>query len=179
MSNRYFIGLAVPGNLAAVITTARQQFGEAGEALSRKSEPHLTLVPPFETQDTVDRMADELARSLALIEPFTATTTGLDSFPPKVWYLGVEPHESLVALHELTMRVVETRPDEYRFRRSSEQFHPHLTILTHLTADDFYRAKALLTKQATPATSWRVSAVTIYRYDLGRWQPVRSIPFSA
>ncbi len=175
---RYFIGLSVPDELAAAIVDIRRQFGVAGEAINKNSEPHMTLIPPFETSIAPEAIADELARSLTLIEPFTLETTKLGSFPPRVWYLGVEPHESLIALHELVARVIETRPSEYHFRGGSEKFHPHLTLMTRLTPDEFRAAEAILRATNLPPTSWRVDTIQLYRRETDRWERDRAISFA-
>ncbi len=174
--NRYFVGLAVPDELATAITALQRRFRAAGEVAIKKAEPHLTLVIPFDTELSAAELVAAAKDAVDSTPPFTLTTAGIDTFSHRVFYVSVAPSEPLSALQTRLQTTIANRPDTHLVR-NDWTFRPHITIVGQLTEAAFTAGHSIVAATPIEPTSWTVDAVTLYQQTGEWWESVQMIPF--
>lgn len=119
---------------------------------------HLTIVPPFEGAESEAICA---FRSLqGLIQPFTARTQGFGYFPEYgCWYLGVEPHPSIISLEQIARESFST----FKLLPRIEPRVYHVTIANDADSDDASSLLAVILSSAqAPLLALRFKSVSLF-----------------
>ena len=131
MSARTFIALELSESLKEGILALTEELSGRGVRASwaRRSTLHLTLKFLGDVEETSLReIVAAVARASSRVSAFSFQTRSLGAFPstrrPRVLWLGIEPQDELLALHE----AVESELADLGFPRERRRFHPHLTI---------------------------------------------------
>lgn len=177
---RYFIGYLIEGDAAAWHAELTRCFAETF-GLRRAHEtipPHITLVPPFDTDDIerVEGVVGELLRQRKSPDPFRMT--GFDRFGERVAFVDIR-------VEEAAYRVVEDVRTRIRgvVAPVSEEpvypWRPHATLADQMTPEVMASVWEYLQHVKKPSFSLPFTAVTLFRKADGVWAPEKSFPFGA
>ena len=160
----YFIALlpdqAIRDEVTAFKQTARERFG-SGHAL--RSPPHVTLIPPFRSEQTDFTLLQPFAQAQP---PFAVRLRNFDRFDSRVIFVHVEPEPSLSACQT---RLVTFCRDHFGIRLDARPFHPHMTVaFRDLERSVFGEAWSYFSEQSYER-SFRADAVTLLRHTEHGW----------
>jgi 2'-5' RNA ligase len=175
---RYFIAALLHDEPKWRIDALREhlatQFG-VKEAL--KIPPHITLYPPFETED-VSVLLPAL-KTIADQTPISSVgVTGFNHFDDRVWFVDVDQSAELHALKNKIDHAVHETVKLIGVRRPERPNHFHITLATKdVTPEAFQALKAFLASEPLPFSALPIDNITLLRHDDHLWTPARSFPF--
>lgn len=122
-SKMYFLAVVAPAHINEQVLKWKHYMREHyGCAVALKSPAHITLVPPFWMDTSLEKklMADVDAFAAQQYQ-FDIQLKNFDAFKPKVIFVGVEKNDELSKLRSAL-------EDHLNFKKETRPFHPHLTI---------------------------------------------------
>lgn len=127
----YFIAIVLPNNLNAPILKLKQWMHEDwGCKVGLKSPAHLTLVPPFWMDETLEQsLLQDLDGLGAQLSSFEVATNNFSAFKPRTIFIATAPNEALAKAKKVTDQFIKERP-QYGAKVDNRPFHPHITIAT-------------------------------------------------
>lgn len=141
-SNHYFIAIVAPGHVDSEVREFKYYMRDRyGCTVALRSPAHITLVPPFWMDDSLE---DELVKDLAVFASrqasFPVSVQNFDAFSPRVIFLAVQENARLGHL-KLSLEEFLVSLNKYPVRRETRPFHPHMTIANRdLRKKDFLPA---------------------------------------
>jgi len=160
----YFLALLAPAQINEQVLKWKHYMREHyGCVVALKSPAHITLVPPFWMDVSLEKklMADVDAFA-AQQHPFDIHLKNFDAFKPKVIFVGVEKNDEL---HRLKLSL-----ENYLDKKEARAFHPHLTIANRdLRKKDFAPAFEHFSKIEYHA-SFTVNGIALLQHDGTQWQ---------
>ena len=166
----YFIAIEPPNDLSKRIREIQRDFKERyGSRKSYDSFPHITLVPPFRSEESSENSLIEKFHKIALPEqPFEIILDGFGSFSNrKNPVIFVKPHPS-AHLNMMRNALV------HHFTEAEDFFHPHLTVAyKDLTPENFQRAWTEYNIKEFNG-KWTVNSVKLYKHYDRLWNLVAS-----
>jgi 2'-5' RNA ligase len=169
---RYLLLLRVPDEAEEYIKQIRRRFGFQGPKL----RPHITLVPPFNT----DLTRDQLISLLSNIDfpGFKQSLNGVGFFEKrnKVIYVDVVLNDFLMNLY-LDIRNLLEPVSKRAYGKGAlfrSEYKPHITIAKRLLNQDFLKAKSRLAEEEL-AIDWKVDCFWLYYFSTNnnRWEPLK------
>ncbi len=120
----YFLGLTLPGELRETIESERRWMQKKwGNRSGMKTEPHITLIPPFDCDFSVHDIKEIL--SGIVFPPVKVSVSGYGSFGERTIYAHVERSRELeVLLREIS----KTLCDNGIRIKEEKRYTPHITI---------------------------------------------------
>ena len=179
-SQRFFIALVPPPEIQASVNRVKQYFAQTyGASKAFNSPPHITLQPPFEWPSNRDMgELDRGLRDFAMGKGVVAIALrNFGAFPPKVIYIDVIQHPSLMTLKKDLSALMKNRYGCVDPRYPD--FCPHMTVaFRDLTQAAFHQAwpefeQKLLTLDFTAQT------LTLLRHDAQQWQIHQAYSFGS
>lgn len=160
----YFIALlpnpVVQDEVTRFKETARDRFG-SGHAL--KSPPHITLIPPFGSNQTDFSALQTFAQAQ---EPFAVQLRHFNRFGSRVIFVDVLPEPPLLACQAQLATFCHGR---FGIKPDTRPFHPHMTVaFRDLQRAVFPAAWAYFSTQSYERT-FTAEGVTILRHTGQRW----------
>ncbi len=168
---QYLLLLRVPNEAEEYVKQVRERFGFQ----SPKLHPHITLVPPFNTDLTRDRLVSLLSN--LDFPSFKQSLDGVGFFEKrnKVIYLDVVINDFLMNLY-LDIRNLLEPVSERAYGRGTlfrSEYKPHITIAKRLSNQDFLKAKSKLAEDEF-AVDWKVDCFWLYYFSANnRWEPLK------
>ncbi len=140
-----------------------------------RSPPHVTLFMPFQWRD--DR-EEKLIEHLSQIDhpEVKLELSGFDAFPPRVLYMDVVQHNSLMDLQQhvlkLVRRILPSKDGNYKDRG----FTPHLTLaFRDLRKSEFQKAWEAYKDREFKAEQ-RIVDVCLLKHNGKYWEIFRKFP---
>ncbi|MDB5241149.1 MAG: 2-5 ligase [Spirosoma sp.] len=169
----YFIALlpdqVIQDEVTAFKQTALERF-ESGQAL--KSPPHITLIPPFRSNETQFSALQSLANKE---KPFQVDLRNFDRFSSRVIYVNVLPHPTL--LHH-QKRLADLCSSQWGIIPDSRPFHPHMTVaFKDLKRSVFPEAWAYFSTLSYERF-FMAQAFTLLVHSGQRWEVDKTFPFA-
>ena len=156
------VAIAVPEPYASELQTHRAMFGDP---LALAIPSHVTLVPPTEVVDDLDRVLDHLALVAERHQAFGLRLRGTATFRPVSPVVFVAVTEGISACEMLAHDVRQGPLGQ----KLEFPYHPHVTVAHHLdeaALDEAYDALA------DYACAFDVDAFSLYVHgDDGVWRP--------
>lgn len=174
MTNLYFVALlpdpAIQDEVTAFKQTAQERFG-SGHAL--KSPPHITLIPPFRT----DQPDFSVLRTFADEQrPFRVQLRHFDRFGNRVLFVKVVPDQTLLSCQAQLALFCQ---NQLAIRPDPRPFHPHMTVaFRDLQQSVFADAWGYFSAQVYERT-FIADAVTLLRHTGQRWAIEQTFLFNA
>ncbi len=127
----YLIALVPPQEILDDVLQIKNEFKlRYGASHALKLPGHITLQMPFWVQEnnyiSLKNHLDELSKKQ---HAFPITLDGFDSFPPRVIFIKITPHDAIVQLQLALQDALPITLFEYPKQRQTE-IHPHLTVAT-------------------------------------------------
>jgi 2'-5' RNA ligase len=138
----YFIAVMAPEEVNNQVKQWKHYMREHyGCVVALRSPAHITLIPPFWMQDSLEKELIRDISSFAATQPsFNISLINFDAFRPKVIFVRIEKNESLAQLKQALEQYLLSL-SKYPVKKESRPFHPHLTIANRdLRKKDFYPA---------------------------------------
>ncbi len=167
----FFLGITLPDDLAEEVENLRRRF------TAPRTAPHITLLPPFTWSGNDHELVGVISIALAQCSPPTIRVEGLGHFGRGVLYINVELSSELGVLHGRLKRCLEERGvGDFPGGRP---YHPHITLATRLTPDDFHRYSEELSGYS-PSQEFECRDVALFGMQVQgrfrRWQVIKQIP---
>lgn len=165
MHTRYYIGIAVPDELATQITAVQQQLFDPTVAIM-PLQPHITILPPPAVEPIpAEILIPKIRRAATTFVPLTITLTHVGTFQHRAVYLEATGP----SLHPLQQALTALLPEPSRVRYiPRKDFHPHVTlnqaIRGHTLPGNLVAAYQDQLHHLLPAT-FTVSRLTLYQMD--------------
>jgi 2'-5' RNA ligase len=169
----YFMALLpdqlIQDEVTAFKHTALERF-ESGHAL--KSPPHITLIPPFRSNEIHFSALQTLANEQ---KPFPVHLRNFDRFGSRVIFVNVLP-DSTLPTHQ--KRLANFCSDQWGIRADSRPFHPHMTVaFKDLKQSVFPEAWAYFSAQSYER-QFMAQAYTLLVHTGQRWAIDKTFDFT-
>lgn len=126
MSNRYFIGLALPPELSEPLTGLKQQLHYKTEHSLSPLVPHITLLHPSSLDTSPPEvLLPQIKEIAAPYLPLLLRLDSVETFDHEVLYIKVYSPE----LEELQSKLVELLPTSMQVDYHKRPYTPHSTLL--------------------------------------------------
>ncbi|HSS67608.1 MAG TPA: 2'-5' RNA ligase family protein [Nocardioidaceae bacterium] len=156
------VAIAVPEPYASELQTHRAMFGDP---LALAIPSHITLVPPTEVVDNLDRVLDHLALVAQRHQAFGLRLRGTATFRPVSAVVFVAVTEGISACEMLAHDVRQGPLGQ----KLEYPYHPHVTVAHHLDESALDEAYDAL---ADYDCAFDVDAFSLYIHgDDGVWRP--------
>lgn len=120
----YFLGLTLPGDLRETIESERRWMQKKwGNRSGMKTEPHITLIPPFDCDLSLHDIKGIL--SDIVFPPVGVSVSGYGSFGERTIYAHVERSREL---EDLVREISKTLRDNGIRVKEEKRYTPHITI---------------------------------------------------
>jgi 2'-5' RNA ligase len=167
----YFIALPLNEKVDESIRKIQWEFSTRYESSRQlKIPPHITLIPPFESENSFLEGLKVLIESVCLHQPtLSIRLNGFGTFREKVVYAGVEKTVELIQLQE---KIQTKMVEQLGFKKKSyfNDFTPHVTVANRdLTPENFQKAKKEFMDRPFHAT-FIAHHILIYIYEQGVWK---------
>ncbi len=176
---RYFIAILLHDEPKWQIDALRDELAarfSVKEAL--KIPPHITLYPPFETED-VTALIPKLKEIAEKTKIFSANVTRFHHFDDRVWFVDVEQGAELHALKKRIDGVVDTTVPRSASPRNQRPVHFHITLATKDVGPKAFQAlKAFFDAEPLPFSTLPIDNITLLVHQNHAWQAERVFPFS-
>lgn len=168
----FFIALIPPEPLRSLVQKLKARFSSSfSTKKALNSPPHITLIPPFRTDEAeITSIVNQIEEFVLNESTFEITLMGFGAFQPRVIYIDVEPNNNLESLQKrLSSTLMVTN--------EPKQFKPHLTIATRdLTPEKFRRAWNIY-KNEPFNESFHATAVYLLKHNGRSWDIYQEYPF--
>jgi 2'-5' RNA ligase len=126
----YFIAVVLPPHLDEKIQAWKQWMKENyGSKVGLKSAAHITIAPPFWTDEENEILLRQDMELLAqTINQFQIATDNFSAFKPRTIFVAVEKNNELNGLKKASDDFF--RKTAYGIKIENRPFHPHITIAT-------------------------------------------------
>ncbi len=176
---KYFIGIVLAGETKRRFEQLRKEVCHiSGSTRALDYPPHITLRIPFESEDDMGRLKDELEKYSSRIRGFEIMSTGIMYFEHAVCFLDVEQDPRLNELAEdmddLTAKSVAIQRES--LRRPTRHFHATLAF-RDLTEEGYARIRTAEPMLVVPTLAIAVDHVALLRQEDGLWKVERTFPF--
>lgn len=175
---RYFIGYALHLEEAQTVEHLRELLEEQfAVRWARRTPPHITLFPPFETPDT-KLLQTGLSRLAAQTPSISVPTIGFNHFRQHVWFIDLDAPPILFHLYFGLEKVVLASTPSSQVPRPRPP-HFHITLATKdIPPSTFSAIKQLLAQQPLLLPRIRMDHLSLYRYHLKHgWIIEQQFPF--
>jgi 2'-5' RNA ligase len=166
----YYAALVLPPELNAQILPMKEWMRERfGCTVGLKSPAHITLLPPFWMQPSLEGdFRDEMDAFAAMRFSFDICTRNFSAFRPRTLFIDVIVDEHLKNL-KLACDAWFRQHTQYGTKHETRPFHPHITIATRdLPKSSFAEAWSHFEKK-TFRECWRADAVSILKHNGRGW----------
>jgi 2'-5' RNA ligase len=159
------VAIAVPEPWAGELQRLRASFGDP---LAEAIPTHVTLVPPTEVSDSLDKIERHLAEVAAATAPFSLHLRGTATFRPTSPVVFISLVEGISSC-ELLAAAIREGP---LHQDLAFPYHPHVTVAHDIDDQALDRAFDQL---ADYSCAFDVAAFHLYVHgDDGVWRPARS-----
>ena len=171
----YFVGIIPPEDIFAEVHAFKERIAEKYHSQGAlRSPPHITLFPPTQTQEAMEKQFTSLLDEIAgHHHTFEISLNGFGAFPPKVIF--VKPEKEL-RMNVLSREIV----DNYIHHISpvmelrTFKFKAHITIgYRDLTPEMFAAAWGEL-KNKQYKRSFTATEVALFKHDSKKWNIIHS-----
>lgn len=175
----YFIAVVLPADLNTKILAYKKWMQENwGCKVGLKSPAHITLVPPFWMDESLE---PPLIKDITLLStqftPFEIDTHNFSCFKPRTIFIEPVLTDNLRNLKKETDQFFKTHY-QYGAKVDTRPFHPHITIATRdLRKSAFAEAWPHFEKQ-TFEHSFRADAISLLRHNGNTWDVVHTAHFA-
>ena len=176
----YFIALIPPKAIRQQVEALKKEMKlrfNAGHAL--KSPAHITLQMPFKQNQIDERVLLSVLEEFAHHEkPFHLGLNGFSCFEPRVIFVKITDHTSIISLHSRLGPVLIKRLG-FTPESVNPRLHPHMTIATRdLKKDDFYLAWRELEGRQF-GCSFVSYSIALLKHNGKNWDVLRELPFDS
>lgn len=170
----YFLALLPDQGIQDEVTGFKQLAQERfGTSQALKSPAHITLIPPFRTEQTDFSALQPMARAQ---DPFTVQLCHFDRFGSRVIFVDVVPEPILLSYQK---RLADFCDRQLEITSDSRPFHPHMTVaFKDLKPSVFPDAWDYFSAQAYERT-FTARGVTLLVHTGQRWLVDRTFAFSS
>lgn len=177
----YFYAIIPPEKIQASVTEIKKDFKHRYNAKhALKSPPHITLIPPFEYNNSEER------RLIENLELFSIETTNFllklenfGAFPPKVIYIKVLQSDYLLNIYNRFRKFMSENLGIENISHDSGKFKPHMTVaFRDLTKENFYMANAEY-KEKQISFSYLVQSISLLGHNGKFWEIVHEARFKS
>lgn len=120
----FFLGLTLPGKLRETIESERRWMQKKwGNRSGMKTEPHITLIPPFDSDLSLHEINQIL--SDIVFPPVEVSVSGYGSFGERTIFAHVERSREL---EDLVREISKTLCDNGIRVKEEKRYTPHITI---------------------------------------------------
>lgn len=128
--NLYMVALMPDAYLVDIIDSIRKEFARSFGAYAALKPPvHITLQPPFKSEETIEAHLDAaFARIASGTAPFRVQLSDYGFFREDVVYLNVEKSAALEQLHDRVLHVFEKGFPVTMEAKIFREYNPHITI---------------------------------------------------
>jgi len=175
----YFVAVVLPQVLNEKIQVFKTYMQERwGCTVGLKSPAHITLIPPFWMNETLERaLLHDLDLLCASVQPFQITMHQFAAFKPRTIFIEPVLHEDLKKLKRTVDVFCNTHP-QYGAKPDTRPFHPHITIATRdLHKQSFAEAWAHFENKKFEA-EFHVDALNVLRHNTRFWDVIHAAPFA-
>jgi 2'-5' RNA ligase len=166
----YFLAVVAPVQINEQVLKWKHYMREHyGCAVALKSPAHITLVPPFWMEISLEKdLMNDVDAFAAQQHSFEIRLKGFDAFKPKVIFVGIEKNEELKQV-KLALEDYLLAAGKYPVKKESRPFHPHLTLANRdLRKKDFAPAFAHFNTMEYEA-AFPVTGVSLLRHNGTQW----------
>lgn len=174
----YFIAVLAPAPVERQVLQWKIYMRDRhGCAAALKSPAHITLVPPFWMDPSLEQgLKNGLDLYSAAQDPFEIRLNGFGSFPPRVIYVSVEWSNELIRMQgELPGDLTVTGP--FPIKRELRPFHPHLTIAARDLFKKSYAEAWEFFKTKNYKAEWMAGGISLLRHNKKNWDVVYTSQF--
>ena len=129
--NMYYVAILAPREIDQQVLKWKNYFKEHhGCTVALKSPAHITIVPPFWMKEDLEneliKFIDEFSTGQ---DKFEIKLKDFSAFKPKVIFIDVEKHETLINLHKDFNDFI-LQKNKFPIEKDDRPFHPHVTVAT-------------------------------------------------
>ena len=123
----YFLAIVAPAQINEQVLKWKHYMREHyGCTVALKSPAHITLVPPFWMDISLEKnLMNDVDAFAAQQHKFEISLKNFDAFKPRVIFVGIEDNDEL---RELKLALENYLHLTYPIKKETRPFHPHLTI---------------------------------------------------
>lgn len=160
----FFIAILPDATIQQEVTAFKQQaltrFG-SGHAL--KSPPHVTLIPPFRSNQTDFAVLHQFAVQQP---PFTLRLNGFNHFDQRVIYVDVLPNQPL---NRCQQSVADFCSGHFGITPENRPFHPHMTVAFKDLRRSVFPEAWHYFSGLSYEREFQVKAITLLRHTGQQW----------
>lgn len=142
--------------------------------------PHLTLVPPFRTEEVHQPKIYELIQGICdEVESFPITIDRFGCFGKHTIFAEAEPSEKLEQLHHRLLTSLNKKEELLSSAiHYFQRYHPHITVGYRDLKDTFKEAWAYF-ENLPIHEKFTCTEVVLLRHDDEKWEIIAQFPFRA
>lgn len=161
----YFIGLTLPSPLREEIESVRKWMTKRwGNRSGMRTEPHITLIPPFETESPISEIIDMLSSlEYSLVE---VRVSGWGSFGERTIYARVEENRELEGLVNVLRNTL--RENGIALHRE-KRYTPHITIANRDIKPESFLPSMRYLGGIRMEETFTVSSFMVFEFSDYRW----------
>jgi 2'-5' RNA ligase len=177
----YFVGLLPPQNIRDEITLIKEFFLERyGVKHALKSPPHITMIPPFQWQESTEKqLVSGLDKFTQSESSFLITLENFGAFPPRVIYVDIIKNDLLTGLHERLNDYVSQEWSIPSGEKKGHPFNPHVTVaFKDLMKNQFYSAWPDF-KERKIRFGFEADGLSLLKHSTKQWEILHFSGFSS
>jgi 2'-5' RNA ligase len=174
----YFVAIVLPEELNKEVRVFKDRMlAKWGCKVGLKSPAHITLIPPFWMDETLQT---ELLRDLDVLcsslHPFPITTNNFAAFKPRTIFIQPVLHEGLKKLKRATDSFCKAHK-QYGAKADNRPFHPHITIATRDLHKQAFAEAWLYFEQQKFEVVFDAKGLSVLRHNTQAWDVIHTSPF--
>ena len=174
----YFIGIVAPAHVNEAVLKWKLLMKERFSCVvALRSPAHITLVPPFWMEDTVE---DKLTHALAVFcrsqASFQIDVQGFGAFKPRVIYVNVQANNSLKSLRVQLEKFLLKRED-FPVKKEERPFQPHISIATRDLHKKTFREAWEIFEHKKYETTWITTGISLLKHNQKNWDVIYTSQF--
>jgi 2'-5' RNA ligase len=175
----YFVALVLPEELNKEIHVFKNLMLEKwGCKVGLKSPAHITLIPPFWMDETLeDNFIADLETLCKTVHPFTVTTNNFAAFKPRTIFIEPVLHEDLKKLKHTVDAFCKTHI-QYGAKTDNRPFHPHITIATRDLHKRAFTEAWPQFEHKKYEVQFEATGLSVLRHNTRNWDVIYTAPFS-
>ncbi len=142
-----------------------------------KSPAHITLQMPFRRKHEKEpNIIETLQKVAADYNQFEVVLDGFDCFPPRVIFIKVSEHQSILELHKKLCYILDKHLD-LTPKELTTKVHPHMTIATRDLREDAFESAWPEFQKRNFKASFQVKSLSLLKHNGAHWDIFHEFPF--
>lgn len=176
----YFVAVVLPEERNAEIKLFKNLMLEKwGCNVGLKSPAHITLIPPFWMEETLEEnFITDLEALSKYVHPFSITTNNFSAFKLRTIFIEPVLNAALKSLKTQVDTFCKTHA-QYGAKADNRPFHPHITIATRDLHKRAFAEAWSYFEHKKYDVQFEATGLSVLRHNSRNWDVIHTAPFSS